>query len=214
VGDDLDPEPTGRYVGTTRLEAFSDGVIAIAITLLVLELAIGDQGSALHRLLEAWPSYLAYFVSFATIGGAWLAHNSITDRLTKADLGLLRINLLVLLFVGFLPFPTKLMAEALHLHSDQDERVYVTLYGLTLLALRLSLYALDVYAQRAGLLDERGAVRDLVPTNLLAVLIAYGVILVVGLLLPFVAVVLYLVVALLLVVPIGGLERFLGGHER
>ena len=101
-----------RYVGTTRLEAFSDGVIAIAITLLVLELAVATEGSALHRLLHAWPSYLAYVVSFATIGAAWLGHTSITDRLTKANLGLLRINLLVLLLIAFLPFPTKLVPKA------------------------------------------------------------------------------------------------------
>ena len=83
----------------------------------------------------------------------------------------------------------------------------MTLYGLTLLALRVLLYALDEYARREDLFDERGAVSDLVRTNLAAVLVAYGVILATGLLLPFLAVVLYFVVALLLIVPLRGVER-------
>jgi hypothetical protein len=61
-----------RYVATTRIEAFSDGVFAIAITLAVIDLAIGHSGSALPRVLDAWPSCLAYLVSFLTIGAAWL----------------------------------------------------------------------------------------------------------------------------------------------
>lgn len=63
-------------------------MFAIAIILLVLELAIGTEGLALHRLLYAWPSFLAYVVSFATIGAAWLAHDALTDRLTKTNVGL------------------------------------------------------------------------------------------------------------------------------
>src|SRR5262247_3982009 len=92
-----------HYLGTTRLEAFSDGVFAIAITLLVLDLAIGNGGTPLHRVLDAWPYYLAYLVSFLTIGAAWLGHHGITERLEKADADLLRLNLLVLFVVSFLP---------------------------------------------------------------------------------------------------------------
>jgi uncharacterized membrane protein len=67
-------DPGARWsIRTGRLEAFSDGVIAIAITLLVLDLAIGHDGDALDRVLDAWPFYLAYIVSFLTIGAAWLA---------------------------------------------------------------------------------------------------------------------------------------------
>lgn len=214
MSDDSGSPPPKRYLSTTRLDAFSDGVIAIAITLLVLELAVGTTGSALHRVLHAWPSYLAYIVSFATIGAAWLGHTSITDRLTKANLGLLRINLLVLLLIGFLPFPTKLVAEGLHLHSTQDERVYVTLYGLTLLALRVMLFALDDYARREDLFDERGAASDPVRPNLAGVLVAYGVIIPIGLLLPFLAVILYFGVALILIVPLRGIERLVAGRRR
>jgi uncharacterized membrane protein len=153
-------------VSTTRLEAFSDGVFAIAITLLVLDLAIGQSGNALHRVLDGWPFYLAYVVSFLTIGAAWLAHHRITGRLTKADSILLRLNLLVLLVISFLPFPTRPVAEGLH--ETDGERVYVTLYGLTLLAARVLLFALDEYARREHLYaddetDEDEKVREPFP---------------------------------------------------
>jgi TMEM175 potassium channel family protein len=145
-GDEHAPDAR-RFVGTTRLEAFSDGVFAIAITLLVLDLAIQDSGPALDRVANAWPFYLAYVVSFLTIGAAWLAHTSITDRLTKADLGLLRLNLL--LVVSVLPFPTRLVAEGLD--DVSGERVFVAMYGIVLLAIRVLLYALDTYARREHL---------------------------------------------------------------
>jgi uncharacterized membrane protein len=107
-------EPAARKTagGPGRLEAFSDGVFAIAITLLVLELSIGSSGTALERVLGAWPFYLAYIVSFLTIGAAWLAHTVITHRLLNVDAILLRLNLLLLLFVSLLPFPTRLVADS------------------------------------------------------------------------------------------------------
>ena len=101
-----DAPGTAAPLSKTRLEAFSDGVFSIATTLLVLDIALHPPGSPLKQVLEAWPYYLAYLVSFLTIGGAWLAHTALTDRLTRADAILLRLNLLVLLGVGFLPFPT------------------------------------------------------------------------------------------------------------
>jgi uncharacterized membrane protein len=82
-----------------------------------------------------WPAYLAYVVSFLTIGAAWLVHTTLTGRLARSDPIFLQINLLVLLVAAFLPFPTRLVADALH---DTDaERVAVTVYGLTLLAIRV-----------------------------------------------------------------------------
>ena len=122
-----------------RLEAFSDGVFAIAITLLVLELGVAqDAGDhLLESILDEWPSLLAYLTSFMTIGVIWLQHSAITGALSAADATLYRINLLVLLLVGFIPFPTKLVSEFV---DDYDaERVAVVFYGLTLLALALAL---------------------------------------------------------------------------
>jgi len=88
------------------MEGFSDGVFGFAMTLLVVNIALGGHGTALQRLFHAWPYYLAYIVSFLTIGGAWLLHTALTDQLAWADQLFLRLNLLVLLVVVFLPFPT------------------------------------------------------------------------------------------------------------
>ena len=99
-----DTPPARRTLDKGRLESFSDGVFGFAATLLVADLALRPPGSALEQVLRAWPSYLAYVVSFLTIGAGWLAHTALTDRLARADPILLRLNLLLLLVVVFLPF--------------------------------------------------------------------------------------------------------------
>jgi uncharacterized membrane protein len=135
VSSDEGPPRARRSLSKNRMEGFSDGVFGVAITLLVFDLAVHPPGSALDQVLREWPSYLAYVVSFLTIGGAWLVHTAMTDRLDRADPILLRINLLMLMPVAFLPFPTELIAGALS--SPSNERVFVTMYGLTLIAIRL-----------------------------------------------------------------------------
>jgi uncharacterized membrane protein len=82
--------------------------------------------------------------AFLTIGAAWLLHTALTDRLARADPVFLQINLLVLLVVAFLPFPTRLVTDALHEAADA-ERVAVTIYGLTLLAIRILGSAVALY---------------------------------------------------------------------
>jgi len=96
--------------GGDRTEAFSDGVLAIAITLLVLDLAVPEREleQSWHAILHQWPAYLAYITSFATIGGIWLAHHGIFRRIRYVDSRVMRLNLLLLLGVSFLPFPTRL----------------------------------------------------------------------------------------------------------
>ena len=108
--------------------------------------------TGLEQLVHTWPVDLGYTISFMTIGAAWLGHSSITDRLVRADPMLLRINLLLLFVVAFLPFPTKLIAEALG--DRNDERVFVTMYGLTLLMMRLLLTAVDSHARHAQLYSD------------------------------------------------------------
>ena len=110
---DEDPPRGRRVLSKDRMEGFSDGVFGFAITLLVLDLALHPPGTPLERVLHAWPGYLAYVVSFLTIGGGWLLHTALTDRLARTDSLFLRLNLLVLLVVVFLPFPTKWGAPAL-----------------------------------------------------------------------------------------------------
>jgi len=87
------------------MEGFSDGVLAFAITLLVVDIAVRPPGSPSQEFFHAWPSYLAYLVSFFTIGGAWIAHHGLTDELDRIDQIFLRLNLLFLLAIAFLPFP-------------------------------------------------------------------------------------------------------------
>ena len=143
-----------RSLSKGRMESFSDGVFGFAITLLVVDLAIHPPGSPLGQVLDAWPSYFAYVVSFLTIGAAWLGHTALTDRLKRVDPIFLLVNLLLLMVVVFLPFPTRLVADALT--NTQGERVFVTLYGLTLLAIRLLGSALDAYARRERLSSQEG----------------------------------------------------------
>ena len=122
----------GDRWGTGRVEAFSDGVFAIAITLLVLEISVPESGfeDLWQGIADQWPSYLAYATSFLTIGWIWLVHHGIFRRLQYANSWVMRINLLLLMAVAFLPFPTKLLAEAIH---DTDaERAAAVFYGATL----------------------------------------------------------------------------------
>ena len=106
--------------GTTRLEAFSDGVFAIAATLLVLEIGVDSGTRDLDSaLLHLWPSYLAYATSFITIGIIWMNHHNCVDTMRRADRPLLFLNLLLLMTVAFLPFPTKLVAQHLDKPGEQ-----------------------------------------------------------------------------------------------
>lgn len=107
---------TGDEKETARIEAFSDGVFAIAITLLILELKVphGLATSDLRRaLLDEWPSYGAYLVSFATIGIMWINHHRLFSLIRRVDHVLLILNGLLLLTVSVVPFPTALVADYL-----------------------------------------------------------------------------------------------------
>ena len=206
-----DPDtPHGRRVlGKDRMEGFSDGVFGFAITLLVLDIAVHPPGTPLQQVLHAWPAYLAYVVSFLTIGGAWLAHTALTDRLARTDSLFLRLNLLVLLVVVFLPFPTGLVADALH--DTRYEQVYVTMYGLTLLAIRLLGSALDAYARHEHLYSPKGEGEELHSTQrkFLPVVTGYVIAILIGLVAPGAAVALYFGIAVYLVVPFREAARVL-----
>ena len=198
TGEDT-PRPR-RSLGTARMEAFSDGVFSIAATLLVLDIALHPPGTPLEQVLHAWPAYLAYVVSFLTIGAGWLAHSAMTDRLARTDPLLLRINLLLLLVVAFLPFPTKLVADALH--HEGSERVFVTLYGLTLLSIRVLGFALDSYARRERLYAPlvEGEEKTDGPRELLPVLGGYVIAILIGLAVPGVAVAIYFAVGVYMII--------------
>jgi uncharacterized membrane protein len=191
------------------MEAFSDSVFAFAATLLGVDLAIHPPGTALHQVRQAWPSYLAYVISFLTIGTAWLAHTALTDRLSHTDPILLRLNLLVLIVVAWLPFPTRLIANAVH--DSSGERVFVTMYGLTLLAIRLLGSTLDLYAQHEHLYSAHAVGEDLRidRRKRLPVIIAFLVVILIGLALPNLAVALYFAIAVYAIVPFRYVTRLL-----
>ena len=142
---------------TGRVEAFSDGVLAIAITLLVLEIKIEPE-ALVHpwkALADEWPSYLAYVTSFLTIGGVWIAHHALFHNLKLVDPFVMRLNLLLLMLVSFLPFPTGLMAEALQ-GSTAAERAALVVYGAAAGTLELIAAALTRYVAANPELQKPG----------------------------------------------------------
>ena len=198
-----------HFLPLDRFNAFSDGVFAIAITLLVLEIAIPHAGeSVLPALREQWPEFLGYFISFAFIGGIWISHSGVTKFMKHGDAESFTLNLLLLLLVGLLPFSTALMVTHL---KGADAEVSVLLYGVNLLLASLVLSLLIRYLSREPslLVDQiaEGTLRRItrrrwtaLGLNLLAIAVA--------LVAPKVAVGLYLVeTTLLLIIPFLGLRR-------
>jgi|SRR5215470_13029953 len=110
--------------GTARFEAFSDGVFAIAATLLVLELSATKGADLGHQLVHLWPSYLAYVTSFLTIGIIWMNHHHTVSLLARTDRTMQFLNILLLLTIAFLPFPTKLVAQ--NLGGDGEKAAALT----------------------------------------------------------------------------------------
>jgi uncharacterized membrane protein len=132
---------TDRRRGPERLEAFSDGVFAIAITLLVLEIRVpfGDQLTDPDQLITAlgalWPSYFGYLISFVTIGIIWANHHNLFRLVARVSHGLILANLLLLLTVAFVPFPTALLAATLETPSAQ---IGVLVYAATFVVVAIA----------------------------------------------------------------------------
>ena len=124
---------------TQRLEAFSDGVIAIAITLLVLQIRVPhvENGSLLDALLQQWPSYVAFVISFVVIGIMWVSHHSMFERIVRVDRGLLFVNLALLLGIAFLPFPTALLADYVR-EGGQNSHIAAAIYSGTMVFIGLA----------------------------------------------------------------------------
>lgn len=138
---------TVRLPGTSRVEAFSDGVFAIAITLLILEIHVPTETAhLLDELLDLWPSYLAYVVSFLLIGLVWANHHVMFDFIERTDRLLLFLNTLLLMNVASLPFVAAVLAAALR--NGEGENVAVALYGGTLTVGGVFFNAIWLYASR------------------------------------------------------------------
>ena len=134
-------------MSTAWLETFADGVFAIAATLLILNVdaQVGDGSGAIgHRLLAIWPSYIAYAVSFVTIGIIWSNHHTVMGQLGRVDRTFLMQNVFLLMCVAFLPFPTRLVAE--HLRDRHDLQPAALAYGATITVMAVCYIALWLYA--------------------------------------------------------------------
>ncbi len=129
-----------------RVEAFSDGVFAIAATLLILNVQTpkgnpdGQLGPALLRL---WPEYAAYVASFATIGIMWLNHHALFSRVVRVDRSMIMLNLALLMTIAFLPFPTSVFGE--HIRSGQDARAAALFYSVTALLIAIGFSGVYLY---------------------------------------------------------------------
>ena len=133
-------------MSTSRLESFSDGVIAVAITLLVLGITVPLPASHPHTSLanalgEEWPDYVAYVVSFVTIGIIWINHHAMLSRLVRADHPIMILNLLLLMSIGVLPFATQLMAT--YLRESNGQSLAAAIYSGAFLVMSLAFTALN-----------------------------------------------------------------------
>ncbi len=145
-----------------RFNAFSDGVFAIAITLLVLELPVPTGPDLLGSLVEEWPEFLGYLISFAFIGGSWMTHARTTKLMQGSDTLAAGLNLLALLFIALMPFSTSLMVSNL---AGPDAKVAVLVYGLNVLVASVMLTLLMAY-----LVHERSLLKDEIADETLAAL--------------------------------------------
>src|SRR6476646_5690147 len=138
---------------TSRIEAFSDGVFAIAITLLILNVQVpaastGHLGAALTR---QWPTYTAYLISFAFIGIMWVNHHRLFNHIRRSDNSLLFFNLLLLLGVTVVPFPTALLANRYFIPADRT--VAAAVFNGTYFVIAIFFNVLWHHAVRSGLVD-------------------------------------------------------------
>jgi uncharacterized membrane protein len=141
------PEPSPTPFGLDRIVFFSDAVIAIAITLLVLDIklpeaAVPSVPNLAQQLLALWPKFVGYFVSFWVIALYWVAHHRCFRYIHKYNRRLIYLNFLFLMFIAFMPFPTGL------LFSNPTQTASVMLYAGTAAGMGLSLAGLWIYAER------------------------------------------------------------------
>jgi uncharacterized membrane protein len=152
---DAAEEHPDDVVSSARLETFADGVFAIAITLLVLEIHIPAETEDVGKtLVHQWPSFLAYVTSFLTIGTMWANHHRIFTVIRGTTYGFLFVNILLLMPIAFLPYPTAVFAQ----HFDKPDRFAATmLYAGTMSLITIFFSVLWAYAGSHGLMAPSAA---------------------------------------------------------
>ena len=188
---------------TNRLEAFSDGVFAIAITLLIFNIkAPADTSHLLAALLRLWPSYLAYVISFLLIGLLWVNHHVTFEHIVRSDRTLMFVNTLLLMVVAFIPFTASVLASAFR--NGAGESVAIALYGGNLVLGGLCFNGLWSHAYRANLMDDTVTTQRArrITQRILFGPIAYAVGGIVGYFLPVLGVVIFGVLILFYWLPI------------
>ncbi|MFE9188384.1 TMEM175 family protein [Micromonospora sp. NPDC007208] len=161
------PDPQGRVSATDRMTAFSDGVFAIVITLLVIELRVPEyhEGELLTGLLDEGASYLAFVVSFVYIGVLWLNHHALLRLIRGTTLTLSWINLGVLFGAVIIPFPTAVLASAFTHGDTDDQRAAVALYALAAALMSAPWLVFFGYLHRHPALLERRVSPEYVRTQ-------------------------------------------------
>jgi len=138
---------------TARVEAFSDGVFAIAITLLILDVHVppASSGHLASALARQWPTYFAFLISFAFIGIMWVNHHRLFNHIRRCDNALMFLNLLLLLGVTVVPFPTALLAAH---YSAGDRTTAAAVFNGTYVVIAIFFNLLWFHAVKSGLLDS------------------------------------------------------------
>lgn len=148
------PDAENMEKETTRLEAFSDGVFAIAITLLILELVqVLHQSTTddlLKHLLKHWNSFFAFFIGFLTILICWINHHLVIKHVKKVDSNLPWVNGFVLLVVTFTPFPTAILAE----YFEKERHVAMAIFGFNYFMMSLAAYCITAYVYNKHLIAD------------------------------------------------------------
>jgi uncharacterized membrane protein len=190
---------------TARLEAFSDGVFAIAATLLIIEVHVPGREHAEtlgHELLRIWPSYIGYLTSFLIIGVMWINHHYVFELIARVDRTMLLLNTLLLMLIAFVPFPTAVLAQFI---QTDGARAAAVLYGATLTLTAITYFVWWRYASAGRrLIDERvpdevidDITRAYTPGTLL-----YGGAALVAFIQPWVSAALYLAIAVFYALPL------------
>jgi len=154
-GSNMADRSSRRLSESSRVEAFSDGVFSIAITLLVLELAVpAIRGEFRADLANEWVTYVAYLAAFATIGVLWMGHHTVFTLVSGIDAGLLWRNLVLLLTVSIVPFPTAVIASSWRVGTADDQAAAVVAYALVGMASGVAWLLLFRYLRKhVNLLD-------------------------------------------------------------